>query len=652
MSSAVSAAALAATLLANHRATVVATGREAIRHPAERVVAVAPLDAEHVDGMPSGCSSATPRRIDPAFAPDAIDRRHIRDLCRRLDGLPLAVELAASRTSTFSVSEIDALLTRRFELLRANGGGRHDALERTIEWSYDLLDPAAREVLVAVAGFEGPFDIELAAAAAGLDALDAADMIASLVDRSLIAPGPSGTRSFRLLESIRDFVLARRSSEIAIVTADRLGVYVIDLARRAADGVNGPGQLSWFDRCDRVLPAIRIAVERLLESDPAAVLAVLTATNQYWLARGNRHDALRWISAALERVGPADAGLLARACTDAATLDFFAGATRSRAWCERSLAESARGAQPPRPSALVRLASLELAAGDVNAAVGFVERALLHIHSDHQPPELPEVAAAVGSMLAYTGRPERGIAVCRAAIAPPGTEFDDGDLRPDEPGTGTPDRRPGRVGNHVPRRLPPIDGSGSPVLRSDDRFAAGMGMCAARCDDEAVAVLAEVLPITERLGMQTETAAAVRAIGAVLARRGADEGGLLLAAVDDAITRPAMAARSISSPPSRWPLTRSSTGRPSTRSDHACDPTHLLDRGGRRDGDRRHLVVQQGRRADQHRLENVTDSPYSHVAMVVRTEPTRPPMIWQAAPQRSRPRPGPRQPAPPRRPTR
>ena len=145
--------------------------------------------------------------------PSSTTLTSVATLCRRLDGIPLALELAAARMRAFSAAQIMEQLDSGWSVSAARrdqGPARHISLDDTIEWSYRLLDDGERDLLLVLGTFRGQFDLAAAAAVAGCDTMTTADRLAQLVEKSLLqtAAGPAGRR-FRLLETVRAFLAAR-----------------------------------------------------------------------------------------------------------------------------------------------------------------------------------------------------------------------------------------------------------------------------------------------------------------------------------------------------------------------------------------------------------------------------------------------------------
>jgi predicted ATPase/class 3 adenylate cyclase len=186
---------------------VVATSREGLAVQGERLVAVAPLEVDSAVALFAERASA----VDPSFDLDA-HRSSVEEVCARLDGVPLAIELAAARVRSLSPDDLARRLDDHFRLL--TGGRRatverHRTLRAAVEWSYDLLEPDERRLFDRLSVFVGWFDlaaVEAVCCDEDLDEYDAVDLLDSLIDRSMVlaASGPVGRR-FRLLETLRQY---------------------------------------------------------------------------------------------------------------------------------------------------------------------------------------------------------------------------------------------------------------------------------------------------------------------------------------------------------------------------------------------------------------------------------------------------------------
>jgi predicted ATPase/DNA-binding SARP family transcriptional activator len=226
---------------------VLLTSREALGVAEEHVVPVPPL------GLPASGASAAERRSADAVRlltertqraggiVDDLDA--VVRLARRLDGIPLALEIAAARTRTFSPQQILAQLDEGWPLTaprRATGPAHHVSLDETIDWSYRLLSDDERSLFLYLSTFRGPFDLAAVAAVAGVVPIRAADLLARLVDKSLVqsSVGRAGRR-LRLLESVRRFASVRFDESLATVARAR---HAAHFAARTADlGAMVPG---------------------------------------------------------------------------------------------------------------------------------------------------------------------------------------------------------------------------------------------------------------------------------------------------------------------------------------------------------------------------------------------------------------------------
>jgi predicted ATPase/class 3 adenylate cyclase len=195
---------------------VLATSREALGIDGERVYAVRPLSTEAADGRVSHAARLFLERAAAAGATDlhAADIEAIHEICVRLDGLPLAIELAAGRLGLLSPTEILTRLEDRFRLLTGGRRGKRNrqrTLEETIAWSYDSLDEGERTLLRQLSVFPAAFDLPRASSVAARDERETLDQLDGLVARSLVQterPGDGRTR-YRLLETIREYAQAR-----------------------------------------------------------------------------------------------------------------------------------------------------------------------------------------------------------------------------------------------------------------------------------------------------------------------------------------------------------------------------------------------------------------------------------------------------------
>jgi predicted ATPase/class 3 adenylate cyclase len=254
-------------------------------------------------------------------------------VCRRLDGLPLAIELAAARLRSLSLAGLRDRLDQRFRLL--TGGSRtalarQQTLRATVDWSYSLLNPAEQALLRLLSVFAEGFDLDAVEGVRGggdIEAFDTADLLGSLVDKSLVVAEPAGgALRYRLLETIRQFAaerLAEAGQEATAAAAAAHSRYFLALAEAAGPHLSGPGQGRWFARLDTDHANLRRAIEHAA-SDPdgtARVLRCGVALRGYWLARSRCREALGLLLPVLDRPGAgADPGLFVAALVTVAGL--------------------------------------------------------------------------------------------------------------------------------------------------------------------------------------------------------------------------------------------------------------------------------------------------------------------------------------------
>ncbi|GIH27504.1 SARP family transcriptional regulator [Acrocarpospora phusangensis] len=279
------AAAVTALLAAGTRLRLLATSREPLGVPGELVVDVQPL------GMADAVELFIARVPVSGFTPDAGLLASIARICAALDGLPLAIELAAARIGSLTVDDLADRLGARFPLLRRTGEGRHSALEEVVDWSFDMLTPDEQRLFLRLSVFAASFDISTAEAVvadADLPAERVADLMARLADRSMITrPGSTGIGCYRMLETIRVYAASR------LPDADRFrrrhAEELAGFAEQADRGLFGPDEAAWAQGLESRLDDIRAAWAWSREADPRLMvrLVVPVLRYAYWRLRGD-----------------------------------------------------------------------------------------------------------------------------------------------------------------------------------------------------------------------------------------------------------------------------------------------------------------------------------------------------------------------------
>ncbi|MFK8912174.1 ATP-binding protein, partial [Streptomyces sp. YS-3] len=294
------AARLAETLLTRCPGLrVLATSREPLGVPGERVRPVEPLPPDPAYRLFTERARTVRPDFDPADDPDAI-----AEICRRLDGLPLAIELAAARLRLLAPRQIADRLDDRFRLLTSGSRTvlpRQQTLRAVVDWSWELLDEGERAVLRRASVFAGGWDLAAAQAVCG-----PTDDLAALVDKSLVVAAPepdTGQMRYRLLETIHEYA-AERAAETPDLLDDAARAhtaYYRELAQEADPLLRSHGQLAWIRRLERELDNIRAALHRTTAaaSDPAGARDIALAMGWFWWLRNYRAEAVAWVDRVL-----------------------------------------------------------------------------------------------------------------------------------------------------------------------------------------------------------------------------------------------------------------------------------------------------------------------------------------------------------------
>jgi predicted ATPase/class 3 adenylate cyclase len=242
--------------------------------------------------------------VKPGFRMAPADLPAVAAIVARLDGLPLAIELAASRVALLSPAQLLARLERRLPLLTAtdrNVAERQRTVRRTIDWSHDLLSPAERRMFARLAVFAGGTDLEAVDAVVNRDGelgLDTLDGMAALVESHLVRTVESddGAARFGILETIREYGLERLAAdgEESLVRR-RHAEHWIGVAERAAEGLAGREQAAWTRRLERDHDNVRAALGWTVRAgEPEIGLRLAAALEHFWRIVGHVHEALGW----------------------------------------------------------------------------------------------------------------------------------------------------------------------------------------------------------------------------------------------------------------------------------------------------------------------------------------------------------------------
>jgi predicted ATPase/DNA-binding CsgD family transcriptional regulator len=374
---------------------VLATSREVLGVPGEVSYEVQPLPvpsphassrAATAGGYDAVCLFVDRAKdASPGFALTDANASAVAALCQRLDGLPLAIELAASRVRSFPPAELVAHLDQRFELLSAGARTvlpRHRTLRAAIDWSYDLLGDQERALSDRLGVFPADFDydaVEAVCATSGSADATVVRLLPALVDKSLVSSAGGDTPRYRLLESLRAYAAERLTSRGADTNLpQRHAAHYLVVAELAAGRLRGPEQGGWLDRLTIEQPNLRAALDHSVATgDIETALRWISALELFWDGTGQRREAHKWIRRTL-------------AC----------------------------GEPPATPASVAGLtaASTLLQPWDDEAALDLAQQAA-QLASDLGDTERARAAAAVGTAATYRARSDLALPVLHEALA-------------------------------------------------------------------------------------------------------------------------------------------------------------------------------------------------------------------------------------------
>jgi predicted ATPase/DNA-binding CsgD family transcriptional regulator len=297
---------------------ILATSREALGIGGETVLQVPPLPVPEEPVPPEALLrydavrlfAERARAAWPQFEITPPNAAQVGTLCRRLDGLPLALELAAVRLRAFTVEQILQQMEQRFRLLSTGsrtGSVRHQSLGAAINWSFDLLSAQEQIAWRRLSVFAGSFDLEAAAGICGGEGVPrgaVAELVASLVEKSVLRRELHGSASrYRMLETLAAYgrERLRESGEGSRISGCYQAWYA-ELAARVFQHSWGPLQVQWWDRVHLELPNLRDAIRLCLAEANKAEQGLVMAANLgwYWVTKGSAREGRRWLDLLLE----------------------------------------------------------------------------------------------------------------------------------------------------------------------------------------------------------------------------------------------------------------------------------------------------------------------------------------------------------------
>ena len=406
---------------------IMASSREALHVPGERCSQIRPLPVPNRGDSFEALSRSTAVRL---FVERAQEHRAdftlteaeapaVAELVARLEGIPLALELAAARVRSMTVADINLGLANRYQVL--TGGSfvleeRQQTLRALVDWSYDMLSPAEQTVLRRLAVFAGGFDLAAARPVGGAAAVDpaaVADLLASLIEKSLVGMEHSdGLARYRMLETIRDYATEKlHHSGDGETTAARHCAHFFIVAKAARDGLRGPRQGEWLDRLDtehdNLRGAMQVALTERNGADPFVAVKLAVALQNFWIMRGHAGEGRAAIRAMLAQpaVLAADMAKAHALYVGAALAYSQSDATEALRLLLDCLALRRGLANPADIAAtLSTLAVTKLSSGDAPGALAASTEALQLFRQVGDRPNEAIALLQLGQVEAYQGR--------------------------------------------------------------------------------------------------------------------------------------------------------------------------------------------------------------------------------------------------------
>ena len=401
------------------RLTVLATSRERLNLAGECEYSLPPLQSSDAAAL----FTSRARAALPSVDLDGSSRELVAAICSRLDGLPLAIELAAAQVRVLPLSTILERLEQRLPFVTDGARDlpeRQRTLAATIDWSYGLLDEMEQALLVRLAVFVGGWTIDAAQEVGERD--DVLSLLVSLRDKSLIAPrvGSDGGPRFAMLETIREYALERlhERREDALAAQRLHANYFLGVAERAATELQGEHQPEWLARLAEEHRNLRAALEwadNVGEHD--LVLRTAGALWRFWFIRGHLTEGRTWLARALERRPTQPSELLTRALLGATALaaaDDDLTAAQALA-TERLHVCRELGGDDAIVSALGALANVTVMLGALDDAVRLYEQAAAHARAAGADGALASIMNNLGYVMLLNDDAVGGEARCREA---------------------------------------------------------------------------------------------------------------------------------------------------------------------------------------------------------------------------------------------
>jgi predicted ATPase/DNA-binding SARP family transcriptional activator len=406
---------------------ILATSRQPLEMLGETVWPLSPLPVRDPATLPPGedvgASAAMQlfvergRAVRPGFALTPANRRAVAEVCYRLDGLPLAIELAAARLATLTVDEVAARLDDRFALLSSGNRAalpRQQTLQATLDWSYGLLDAPAQRLLRRLSVFSGGWTEAAAEAVCGREEDrqgTVRETLSELVGKSLLIAGDEDQPRWRMLQTVGDYARA------GLATCGEQGTlraaharYFLELAEQAAPQLSGREQAAWLARLETEHANLRAALRWAQDSDaPEVGLRLAGALARFWEIHGHLHEGRRWLEEMLAVAGAEHrlelAAIRATALHGAGLLAYRLGdheqALARGAEClglRRALGDTQGAA-----ATLNNLGNVAIRQGDLARAAAYLEESLALQRECGDPARLTAILNNLGNVACMQG---------------------------------------------------------------------------------------------------------------------------------------------------------------------------------------------------------------------------------------------------------
>lgn len=398
---------------------VLATSRAALAVDGEHVWPLVPLAADGASSPATRLFADRAQAASPGFVLSEESARLVEGLCRQLDGIPLALELAAARLRVASLDEVAAAVEERSELLaggRRTAEPRHRSLEALVEWSYHLLEPDERRLFARLSVFQGAFamdDVVVVASGDGLAAERIPALLWSLVDQSLVVADRSSPEGrYSLLETLHRAARQRLEADGSPSSLRRRHAeLVLSRAAEAASAIEGSAAPAAMAALERLLPELRAARRHLEATDDLEGQLRLSAS-LFWYGFSRIHsEVLGWTTATALRAADEDHPLAPSVLGAAAAAAWQHGDLASaRRFAELGVGAAQRLGDPPGSDrAFNALSEVALFQGDVVRARQLAAEARVRAEATGGPLDVVYALAGEAQAWAYGGEPGKGL---------------------------------------------------------------------------------------------------------------------------------------------------------------------------------------------------------------------------------------------------